>query len=142
MHRWARLIIALVLAAALPLQGIAAATMQLCAPRADDAVSSESVHHATVAADSLSPHSMHHHHGKTETVKVASSDAERPPAAAPAAKSKCSVCAACCAGAALPAAPIRFGEAAPDEALVPTLQSPAPAFLTTGLERPPRPSLA
>ena len=141
MHRWARFIVVLVLAAALPLQGIAAATLQLCAPPPEAAVPVVTAHHVTVAAHS-SPHATHHqHHGASETVRLPSSDPEHPHAA-PVAESKCSVCAACCAGAALPASSIEFGDAAPEDALLPSFQSPTPAFLTAGLERPPRPFLA
>jgi hypothetical protein len=140
MHRWARLIIALVLAAALPLQGIAAATLQACAPPSDAAVPGASVHD-TPAADS-SPHAMHHHQDASGTMKVAGSAAGQASPAAPVATSKCSVCAVCCAGAALPTSSITFDAAAPTEAFVATLRSPTPAFLTAGFERPPRPFLA
>ena len=142
MHRWARFIVVLVLAAALPLQGIAAATLQLCAPPPEAAVPIAPAPHVTVAAH-FSPHAMHHqHHGAGETVTLARSDTEQQPHAAPVVESKCSVCAACCAGAALPASSIEFGDAAPEDALLPSFQSPTPAFLTAGLERPPRTFLA
>src|SRR5947208_16178263 len=101
MHRWARFIVALILAAALPLQSVAAATMQLCAPGSlAGAVGASVVQRATVAADS-SAHAAHHRHHAGETVKLGKSDAEQPSHHAALAKSKCSVCADCCAGAAL-----------------------------------------
>lgn len=136
MHR-ARFLIVLVVALALPLQGIAAATMQLCAPHLDATVASVSPHDATVAADA-SAQALHHHHHASARAKIGGSESEQHSHAGAIAKSKCSVCAACCAGAALPASSIQFGEAAPAQALVSTFQSPALAFLTAGLERPPR----
>lgn len=110
-----------VLLAALPLQGFAAASMLGCGPNH---------HRASVTAptEAAAPGSdaVHHH--------TASGDHDH----ADKAGSKCSVCAACCVGAALPAAALVFAAAAPPEVPTTLLWMGAVGFLTDGPDRPPR----
>ncbi|MDO9312970.1 MAG: hypothetical protein Q7T97_00305 [Burkholderiaceae bacterium] len=109
-----------VLLVALPFQGFAAASMLGCGPSHHRV--SESA--ALEAAPAASAHE--HEHDASADHR----DADK--------ASKCSVCAACCVGAALPAAALVFAAAAPADA-PPTLRSMgAVGFLTDGPDRPPR----
>jgi hypothetical protein len=105
------LLVTCLLAAALPLQGVAATTMPGCPPP--------------------EPHSAHHAHGiDADSHEVAST--------ATASDTKCSACAACCVTAALPVRLQAFEPSPPSHAFAPLHTAPSPVFLTGGLERPPR----
>lgn len=115
---------------ALPLQGYAAATMLNCSAGHDQvpvvllstavvaAVDQpDPAHHSEVAAPTAS---AGHHHGAGTS------------------KFKCSACAACCAGAGLPAAPLVFADAAPAAPPTHFCSIGVIGFLTDGPDRPPR----
>jgi hypothetical protein len=126
---------------ALPVQGIAAATMRFCAPgQHSKTVGSQSAqtphHHGMHAPASAAPHQ----HDEQPAVDIAGDDSKEGQATA--SKMKCSVCAVCCMAAAL----------APDTPRVYALEAVSmislPASVSyvgpvaDGLERPPRPFLA
>ncbi len=131
MSFWLRAVLSWLLALALPMQGVAAATMLHCAEARTPAV------HARAADLSMASASHHHHHrvmsavaasAKTDT-QIASTEA------------KCSVCAACCLATALPVAMRSFDATVPAESFAPVMARVDPVFLTGGPERPPRPLL-
>jgi hypothetical protein len=124
------------LAAALPAQGLAAATMLHCAPQRGHG--SQAAHAAHAHADTSA---AQHHHGANghhdAAHAVDATDAEHGVNAATALQ-KCSACATCCIGLALPSSM----QSVPGPLSEPTAR-PAPAvvhaaFLTGGPERPPR----
>ena len=149
MSRIQRIIIALVLAFALPLQGVAAATMAACGPshhRMEGVAQAHShfdhdgqpeaqtgVHdHSSLHSQQQSlaggqAHSDHHAaHGGLDKVS----------------KYKCSACASCCAVAAIPSSLLTLESVSLPEFFAPLELSGIAAFLTEGLERPPRTVLA
>ena len=124
------------LAVALPLQGVAAATMAHCTPARgessgaaghDHAAPGVPHHHHDAAADTAAAHAAH---GAADTTVGDASPLH-----------KCSACAACCIGLALPSAAFALPQ--------PPVASTAPAapsahevaFFTSGPERPPRAQL-
>jgi hypothetical protein len=121
MHRLARLVIALVLAVALPWHAAAVATMIDCQPPGGHE------HHVTAAADEGAGHAAHHAQGH---------DAHGHPDLA--AKAKCHASASCCAAAALPSPATAFDGAGFSQRFTPPAPAGVAAFLTSGLERPPR----
>jgi hypothetical protein len=127
---------------ALPVQGIAAATMRFCTPdhhsKAAHARGAQTPHrhggHAPVAAAS------HHHHDEQSVADAANGE----PSGAPVTTSrmKCSVCAVCCMAAALaPATPTVPALEAVSRITLPAVASYV-GPVADGLERPPRPLLA
>ena len=112
MYRSLRVVFAFLLALALPLQGYAAASMAACGP-------AHAAGHHEVASGSHPAHGAHAVLGKLT-------------------KSKCSVCAACCAAMAMPVAWLEFDAASPAQSFAPSSPTADAAFLTAGLERPPR----
>jgi hypothetical protein len=142
MRRAMRLVLAFVLAAAIPLQSMAAATMALCGP----------VHSSIRSADALMtlhhPGAESHHHGhQLHQHASGSPDVQRHLHHADAgpdklSKSKCSVCASCCFGAAMPSPALVFNSVVTTEFFAPAVSIDAPAFVTAGPERPPRTFLA
>jgi hypothetical protein len=137
MSRAIRVVIGFILALAIPLHGIAAAMMAACGPGishtrvervgldfvAENPTVHRHVHASPHARSDLDPHSQHLGHDKL-------------------AKAKCSVCASCCAGTAMPSTFVGLDSAALTESFVPAVPTGNPAFLTAGLERPPRIVLA
>jgi hypothetical protein len=124
MWRAIRIVMMCLLAVAVPMQGYAAAAMLHCAP----AHKHEHKHQHPTAGHEA--HEAHERHAQASGDVHDASDI------------KCSACASCCTGAPLPAAalPPLSSPAAHELAAAPTpLIAP---FLTGGLERPPRPSLA
>jgi hypothetical protein len=125
-----------VIVLAMPVQGIAAATMRFCGP------GGAAQHHAAAS----------HHHGDAQAAAASDHQHHAPPAADSAndaaggldamSKMKCSVCAACCMATAI----------APDVPTLHTVEVDSTVVLPArisyvgpvadGLERPPRPSLA
>lgn len=110
---------------ALPLQGYAAATLLGCGPN-HHPVSATAMSEAAPAAAAAHVH-LH---------DAAVDDPHADPVV-----STCSVCAACCVGAALPAAPLLFAAAAPAAAPTAWLSIGEVGFLTDGPDRPPRTTL-
>jgi hypothetical protein len=142
MRRVLRFALACLLAFALPLQGVTAATMMVCGT-AQRGSAAEHAHQHRVGAPTLEgqshfaasaahDHASHGHaSGKTSDGKPASSDSH-----------KCSVCASCCVGAAVPAEPLSFASIKLADQFAPLVPRSVAAFVTEGLERPPRLSLA
>jgi hypothetical protein len=144
MRRVIRLVFAFLLVAAIPLQGIAAVTMTLCGSgQSADHADSPAPSHGAMAAHQHADHGMHHQHA---SAALADDDqtALRSPQVGPdkQSQSKCSVCASCCSAAAVPSPAVVFNSVVMAEFFAPAASTGAPAFLTAGLERPPRPFLA
>lgn len=119
-NRLARIVLTWLLALALPVQGVVAATMQRCAPD----------HHANAASGHA------HAHGDVHA------DAHGTDESAPAADGTCSVCAACCASAAIAASPLTLGLARTTPSYGPTREASPAQRAPDRLERPPRTHLA
>ena len=139
MSRVLRLVVAWLLAAALPLQGSVAASMALCGTHGEGAPAARQVH---------AGHEGHEGHGASDAATTASPGHDHAaghdgndPATGHAA-GKCSVCAACCAAMAITAADFSLDLAAVSEAYAAPIGTAPPPFLTEGLERPPRASFA
>ncbi|RZU03064.1 hypothetical protein [Rivibacter subsaxonicus] len=127
MSRWHRILLSLLLALALPVQGHAARTMLWCGGMAPPTTQAHR-HDAQPSAPAVADEHAAHHHGEAADAKPAGG--------------KCSVCAACCTGAALVQAPLLMPvvRVAPDYApLTPRLHA---RVAIDGLERPPRSELA
>ena len=137
-------------ALAIPLQGLAAATMLSCGPG----------HHGMMAAEAMQSAATHDHaaHGHAAFSGEHADDAAGPTdlgASAAAvedksaakdlhqlAKFKCSACAACCITTALPSPTVSFDPPKQTAVFVLPPTVLVAAFLTGGQERPPRPHLA
>lgn len=142
MWRRARLLVCWLLFAALPLQGLAATAMALCGP----AMEHQQMELATTAhAGSVGAHEhmamAADAHDHATAMSDHHDDAAAQPDSDPDART-CSVCASCCMGAGLVSKflPLEFGHIS--ESFAHPVGSDRAAFLTGGLERPPRPFLA
>ena len=133
MPRLARLALTFLLAIALPLQGMAAATMISCGlgQHEHDVARAASHHHHGSAghdhaaeANSHETHFAHSHEGNTDLAKGT--------------PHKCSACASCCVGAAVPSQAIAFETVKLTDHFAPLVARSVPAYVTEGLERPPR----
>lgn len=118
------------IALALPVQGIAAATLRFCGPGHEPQAR---------VVDSAA----HGHHAANGLATAPAADgAGQAAEGAQAGHLKCSVCAACCMGSALPASPLTLPVVEP----VVEPSAPVPARYVgpdgAGLERPPKPELA
>jgi len=148
MHRILRLVFALMLALALPLQGYAAASMAACgrAHAAGHREAAQVERDVRAGAQRDMHHGPHHAmHGATHddadasTAHAGSPDADGAHAGfGKFAKSECSVCAACCAAMAMPVAWLEFDAVSPAQSFATQLPTADAAFLTAGPERPPR----
>lgn len=100
-------------------------------------------------------HVSHHEHARavaSEHVHASAATAHRHDASAPseranadlahAAAHKCSACASCCLGAAVPTATLSFEPIALPDFFAPLAARMLAAYVTEGLERPPRTFLA
>ena len=135
MRRAIRTLLSCFLMLAIPLQGIAAASMLACGP-----------HHAALAQradaarhDHAAGHAQHQH----DAMPAAGVDDDGPGGSFELFNFKCSACAACCTVSAMPAAPM------PALAFVPSIGVAIPFFgssfagiVPDGLERPPSQHLA
>lgn len=137
------------LAAAIPVQGMAAVTMFACGPghhrMAQDhehAMASGAAHqHPAAGTDG-------HHHDAVASASAGLSNAAHAGVDGHATsadsrlhkvgKVTCSACASCCTAAAMPASILTFDASVPADLPVPHLYSTVPVFLTDGPERPPR----
>ena len=134
MARLARLALMFLLAIALPLQGMAAATMIACGSGSRDHAHAvahdhhalDSVGHADASSHEM--HGAHSHDGKGDL--------------ADGAPHKCSACASCCVGAAVPSQAIAFDTVKLTDRFAPLVARSVPAYVSEGLERPPREFLA
>lgn len=137
MWRALRTAVTWLIALALPLQGLAAATMLSCGPghhrmaavtAAEPVVDDHAAHenHAAAAA------SAKHHTGSSGSADDPSKSLHE------LAKFKCSACAACCVATLLPSAGVTFDPPKQTAQLVWPALVPSAQFLTSGPERPPR----
>lgn len=130
MRTLARLIVMCLIALALPIQGVAAATMLHCA-----AATSHAAHGASAVAHD---EGGHHHAGAAPHDDGVSAVSHHHTGG----KSSCSACASCCSAAALPAMPIVLASQDAAEPFFAIPRLPVVVFLTGGPERPPRTILA
>lgn len=119
MVRLRRLLLMLLLACAVPMQGYAAAAMLHCLPGHGDAAVDK--HHPSTGADE--------HHTAQQ-------------GAQPHAAHKCGSCATCGAAAMLPCAERMLLPDAPEGGVVSTASLLAVSFVSEGPERPPKPAIA
>jgi len=136
MHRCVRPLWIWLLALALPLQALAAATMMHCgahpSPHAH-ASATQPAHHAHDASSHGPVHAHGHDGGATADHHHPASDG------ANSLLHKCSACASCCIGLALPSADVAApGPLKATGADLPPPATPAVAFVTGGPDRPPR----
>jgi len=138
MSRAVKLALMWLLALALPVQGVSAATMLACGLGHHDHAASEASLHShsnAVAHEHVSVASSHDGRANTGT----------PPGKTDLGKAaghKCSACASCCLGAAVPSEVISFDAIQLPEVFASFVVRTLPAYLTEGLERPPRTFLA
>ena len=133
---------------AVPVQGMAAATMAVCGPSHHASAASAQPGHGASgvhAHHSGDAPSAQHHHGATpqaETADAAPAGAAATPPLTQADDQKCSACASCCSFSAVPSAAIDV----PVPAISPTRFSAVvpriDAFAADGPDRPPRTVLA
>jgi hypothetical protein len=131
MRRAIAVLIVWLLAVALPVQGLAAATMLHCAPQRSHTTSSSAPagheHHGAAHAQQHHDASAHDHGSTSDHHASVKTPLQ-----------KCSACATCCIGVALPSSaqsvpePLAAAGARPEPVLVHA------AFLTSGPDRPPR----
>ena len=148
-HMWRALRFAFVclLAFALPLQGVTAATMAACGMAAGDSQATGMDHtsqhqggapkgdgHSHASGESHD-HASHAHAAAQPSDEESSSSQESQ-------SQKCSVCASCCVGTALPAEPLSFASVKLADHFARLVPRSVAAFVTEGLERPPRLFLA
>lgn len=138
LERWLMFVIIL----AMPLQGLAAATMFHCgaAPAgAHDAAASPGHTHADPVAphhhQGAAPDGHHGHAAAAATDEAANADLQAP-------LSKCSACASCCTAGALPSAPMVIASPELPQSFTAPAATRVEPFVTHGLERPPRSFLA
>jgi len=134
MSRALRIVFTWLLAAALPLQGWAAASMTLCEVLGEAAPVHGHVHERN-AAPTSTMNGMPDHHA-VEGHEGHHQDAGQHSKAA----AKCSVCAACCASMAIAVADFTLPLVALSESFASPVGTGASPFVTEGLERPPRTS--
>jgi hypothetical protein len=136
-----RTLVLCLLALALPLQGLAAATMLHCGPS----------HHARMAsAPAAHDHAAHGHgavagahgHDGSAAVDVANPQTPNYLGDSSLAKAKCSACASCCSAIALPASIAEISVVQQHASRFPPLSAQVEPVVTDSPERPPRSFLA
>lgn len=146
MHSLLRRVMVWLMVLAMPVQGIAAVTLQHCgpthermqaglsAPRVDDGHSHDhaAAQPLVVAVDAVDAGSV------DEADRTALPDS----AVSPDATASCSACATCCSALCIPASTVRVAEPPVRSALVQRPAAGAESFVPAGLDRPPRPILA
>jgi hypothetical protein len=145
MPKLARLLLLWIVAIALPLQGVYAATLQHCASAAHQSAI-EDVHsfaHSHGEAIERAVHgggeAMHLHAVAHSHVDPSGSGHSAHGAGA---KGSCSACAACCSAAAPPPTPVVLVFRKAEHAVPPFVTPAVVTFVTDGPERPPRITLA
>lgn len=126
---------------ALPMQGVAAATLLHCGPGHHGMQLSD----APVAQHSAGATTSHHGTGHGDAAMHANMPGDHAPSAADISKLsklKCSACASCCLGLALPTAVVALTPFAPADAPVFVIRVEPVGFFTDGPDRPPRLRLA
>jgi hypothetical protein len=127
------------LALALPLQGVSAATMLACGTGHHRTGASEVSAHAhghTQTHHAQGGDASAHEHGTVAQPDVGKSDLAK------SAAHKCSACASCCLSAVAPTAAVSFEPIILPDVFAPLVASTLAAYVTEGLERPPRRFLA
>ncbi len=141
MRRFFERCLMFVIILALPLQGLAAATMFHCGPAQAGEHSAADPGHRH--ADPVAPH---HHHGEAPDAHHAHATAEATSEAGDADPqaplSKCSACASCCTASALPSAPMVIASPDLPQSFTAPDATRVEPFVTHGPERPPRPFFA
>lgn len=127
-------------ALAVPLQGMAAASLRHCMPAHERMQGAGTVH---AEGHSHAAHSHHHHPGDQAASSGSTAHDAGPHQAADSFKAgKCSACAACCVALGLPADAVQV-PVVPAGGFVARLRVAAsPSFVPGGLDRPPRTHLA
>ena len=130
MTRIWRFVLMCLLSVALPVQGFAAYSMAGCGPGHHGVLVSraEQGHHHDVASG------HDHAHGTV----LAESSPHQHSQGDPSKPDKCSACASCCSATALPSLPVVLQSPALTDHFAPLETSGVAAFLSEGLERPPR----
>lgn len=122
---------------------MAAATMISCGPGQHDHAHVHAVSHDHHAFDSAG-HGHGHAHADDadshQTHVAHSHDGKGDPAKGP--LHKCSACASCCVGAAVPSQALAFETVKLSDRFAPLVARGVPAYVSEGLERPPRAFLA
>ncbi|HTD05510.1 hypothetical protein [Undibacterium sp.] len=135
MKKLARLFLLCLLMLAIPIQGIAAATMLFC---------EAGHHHAAAEQGEPLQHQHRHHHDadakadQADQADQISSAAGHHQSLAKMVKDKCSSCAACCIGAALVTAFADSAISSPSSEKIDLVFSSHLGHVSDGLERPPR----
>lgn len=124
MKKLSRLFLLCILMLAIPVQGIAAASMLFCAGG-----------HQHVAQAGQQDKNLHQHHDMSAAGKSADHKTD---SNASLAKDKCSSCAACCVGAALVTAFPEPAISSPSSEKIDLVFSSHLGHISDGLERPPR----
>jgi hypothetical protein len=135
MRKLVRLIVMWLLALALPIQGVSAATMLHCV----------SVHERMAAGVHGQAVHAHHHSHDDAAAHDAGGGADAHSGGTShhhADKASCSACASCCSGVALPAMPLILAAQDIVQTVHPITSFAIAVFLTDGPERPPRIVLA
>lgn len=143
MQAWLRVVLVWLIALALPVQGIASATMAHCGQSHErmHAASAEARHHQGDGDATAHHHDAAMADGADHAASV-QHDAGNPAKFTELGQYKCSSCASCCSAIALPA----FMPSVPELGATPTLFAPdvvdIAAIASAGPDRPPRPVLA
>ena len=133
MNAVVRVLLMWLLAVALPVQGVTAATMQFCGPGHHP--QTQQVQAAGHVHGAAHDEADGHHAGSASKAAAASDPAQH-------GQQKCSACAACCAGSALPPAAIVLPVVKPAIERVTVVPSAYVGPDVAGLEKPPRSNLA
>ena len=128
-----RIAFAFLLTAALSLQGFAAGSMTVCGiPGEGGSATHRVLFERFEPASMMAATPVHDHfHGDARHHQDAGHSKVIP---------KCNVCASCCASMAMVVSDLTFDSVALPESFTPCIPTEIPAFLTEGLERPPRTS--
>ena len=125
------------LAVALPWQGVSAATMLACGIDFHPVTVARATPHAEGAAIMSAGHGHGAHDAMHVQVVAAASPLEKSPAG-PTHEHKCSACASCCLSTFAPPAPVSLDSVELSQSYRPHVPGSLAAFLTQGIERPPR----
>ena len=133
-----RLLLIALLVLAIPVQGVAAATMLYCGPDHGPGTDGAHAHQAAGSEQAHPAHEGHGHDRHEHAQKDAQDAALTPLPEEPSAQATCSVCAACCNAVAISSPVVLLSP--PGAEPVPVLKpSTLPySFITDGPRRPPR----
>lgn len=141
MRALVRCLLIWLMALAVPLQGMAAASLRHCMP-AHERTHGDGTPHAEGHAHAGPSHGLHAADSAADSAAGTGQDAAPHQAADGFKAGKCSACAACCVALGLPAPTVQV-PVVPADAFIAILRTAAPpSFVPGGLDRPPRPDLA